>query len=500
MGEILIIDDELAGLQDALDSALDHHALRFAASGRDGLALLDANSDISCVLLDLRMPADLGARSRREGLAVLREIKRRRPELPVIMLTALPEAESAGRALELGAFHYLTKPLDVPKLRAVVSAAIANHELRVRLEALEEAVRERDRAESAPPLRRQEASFGSLVGGSAAMRRVYDHIERIAPRDIAVLILGESGTGKELVAREIHQRSPRAKGPFVPVNCAAIPAELLESALFGHRKGAFTGAVADRVGDFLQADGGTLFLDEIGDMPANLQAKLLRVLQDQLVRPVGDTDYRQVDVRVISATNRDIDALASAGAFRSDLFYRLNVFRIRLPRLAERVEDIGPLADHLLRKHRERLKAGASAIGADALLLLKSHSWPGNVRELEHTIEAALAVADGVELTAEDVGQVLTPQDDSKGPRYSSDTLWQDVMAKRTPRSLVEFRNRHGEDALNDMMGRALSAADDVRGAAEMLGFLDGDSEERSYNNFRKWMSRLGVSKRDGAA
>jgi len=498
MGEILVIDDELAGLRDALESALDRHRLHFAESGRAGLALIEKNSNINCVLLDLRMPADMGTHSRQEGLAVLQEIKRRRPSLPVVMLTALPEAESAGRSLELGAFHYLNKPLDVPKLRAIVSAAIANHELLMRLHVLEKAIHERDQAESSSAPSQAGPVFGSLIGASPAMRRVFDNINRIAPRDISVLILGDSGTGKELVAREIHSRSARASGPFVPVNCASIPRELLESSLFGHKRGAFTGAVADRIGDFVQADGGTIFLDEIGDMPVELQAKLLRALQDQRVRPVGAQDFRQVDVRVISATNRDIDALVASGDFRSDLFYRLNVFRIRIPSLAERAADVPLLAEHFLEKHRARMKSSVQRISEPARELLLSHSWPGNVRELEHVIEAALAMADGAELLPDHVKPMLVPPHKAESARHSLETLWQDVLARRTPRSLVAFRNLYGEASLKEMMRRALDTAGDIRSAAALLGFLEVESDRRAYNNFRKWLSRLGVRRRNG--
>ena len=493
MGRILVIDDEVAGLREALAGALDHHALFYAESGRKGLDFLADHADVDCVLLDIRMPAELGTQPRREGLAVLGEIKRRRPNLPVVMLTALPEAESAAEALEGGAFHYLTKPLDVPALRAIVSAAIADYELRSRLAVLEGAIRARDRADSLETTQAGGPRFGRLVGVSRPMQRVFDKIARVAPRNLPVLILGASGTGKELVAHEIHDRSDRAAGPFVPVNSASIPRELLESTLFGHKKGAFTGAVSDRIGDFVQADGGTLFLDEIADMPLELQAKLLRALQDQRVRPVGAQDYRQVDVRIISATNADIDALVEQGAFRTDLFYRLNVFRIHLPRLAERKEDIPSLSRHFIRKHRKELRTLVQHISPDALQELAAQPWPGNARELEHMIQAAAALCDRPVLTAEHVKAVLTPSPESATPADAANALWRDALAGRTPKSLVDFRNTHGEQALRNVMRHALDITGNARSAARLLGFLPDESTERAYNNFRKWLSRLGV-------
>jgi two-component system NtrC family response regulator len=306
------------------------------------------------------------------------------PELPVIMLTAFGTIDSAVEAMRLGAFDYLTKPFSRDQLRASVRKALEVAELRSENRQLRQVVSER-------------FSFASMIAGSRAMRAVSDTASRVAQTDTTVLLVGESGTGKELLARAIHFNSGRARGAFVTVNCAAIPEQLLESELFGHRRGSFTGAVADKRGKFEMAHGGTVFLDEIGDLAPLLQVKLLRVLQEREIDKVGETRPIKVDVRVLAATNRDLEKMIAGGTFREDLYYRLAVVSIRMPPLRERVDDIPLLVDAFLEKHAQRLGHARPAIQKDVYSAFNLYSWPGNIRELENVVERALVLdKDGV--------------------------------------------------------------------------------------------------------
>ncbi len=483
MAKLLVIDDKAQEFRKSLDLALDDYVVRYAADAEEGLAAVREDEEIACVLLDIKMPARLGRVEDEEGLVALREIRKARPNLPVLMLTASGEAHDMIRAIRMGAYHYLIKPPDTDHLRTLVEAAIANEQLKEKVSALEETIRVRDQMESVPG---QSHRIGRLIGSSAAMRMVFGRIQKLADADVSVLILGESGTGKELVAREIHGRGLRAEGPFVAVNCANLTGTLLESELFGHPKGAFTGAEGEREGAFRAADGGTVFLDEISEMSDQLQSKLLRVLQERRVKPLGADREELVDVRILAATNEDIDRLVEEGKFREDLFYRLNVVRVVLPPLRERREDIPMLAEHFL----ERYDTGARHfLSQEALKGLKQRPWPGNVRELEHAVERALVLADGPELTPDDFerGQRL-----SAGETEVYDRLWEAVHRGDTPGDINRFAELYGKLALAEMMKRAGQAASTDREAGRLLGFIpEDDPGDRAYNNYRSWKRRV---------
>jgi two-component system response regulator AtoC len=330
---------------------------------------------VALVLTDLRMP-------RMDGLAFMRELRALDREVPVIVLTAYGTVESAVEAMKLGAVDYLAKPFDVDALELLVRRSLELTRYRTESRYLRERV---DRP----------TGFEELVGDSLPMRTVFELIRKVAPARSAVLVTGETGTGKELVARAIHRCSPRSDQLFVPLNCTAIPADLLESELFGHVRGAFSGAHADREGRFQAADGGTLFLDEIGDMEVRLQAKLLRVIQEGVIEPVGSNRRIPVDVRIVSSTNRDLATQIREGRFREDLFYRLNVFQIELPPLRDRRVDIPALASAFLAEFGRELGKGALALAEGAARPLQAYSWRGNVRELRNIMERAAVLAEG---------------------------------------------------------------------------------------------------------
>jgi two-component system response regulator AtoC len=331
--------------------------------------------EIDLVISDLRMPGG-------SGMDLLETMQRLDLDAPLILLTAFGTVEGAVQAMQRGAFDYLQKPFDAEEMKLRVSRALAARRHRVENAFLRE---ERDQAHG----------FDELIGVSAKLRDVGELVRRVAPTDTSVLVTGETGTGKELVARAIHRRSPRHDRLLVPVNLAAVPLELLESELFGHARGAFTGAVSEREGKLELADGGTLFLDEVGDAPLALQPKLLRVLQDGAVERVGSNRRRQVDVRLVSATNRDLQESIAAGQFRSDLYYRIRVVQIAMPPLRERREDIRYLAAHFLRRFARGPASDVPGITEGALQLLEDYPWPGNVRELENVIERAVVLSGG---------------------------------------------------------------------------------------------------------
>jgi DNA-binding NtrC family response regulator len=380
MPTLLVVDDEPNVLY-SLEKALGHGDLEVltASTGRQGVELARRRRP-DAVLLDVRL-TDM------TGLEAFDHIRAADPRLPVILVTAYSTTETAIEAMKRGAFDYLLKPVDFRQLRDVVARAVELNRL-ARVPAVF--------GDPGGP----DAGADRIVGRSPAMQEVYKVIGRVAPQDVTVLVLGESGTGKELVARALYQHSKRADLPFLAINCAAIPEALLESELFGHEKGAFTGADRRRVGKFEQADGGTLFLDEIGDMTPATQAKVLRLLQEQRFERVGGNETVQVDVRLIAATNHDLDAEAAAGRFRADLLYRLNGFTVRLPPLRERPGDVPLLVDHLIRAANPDLGRRVRAASPEALRLLEAYHWPGNVRELQSAVRYALVHA---------AGDVLTP-------------------------------------------------------------------------------------------
>src|SRR3954463_3632236 len=384
--QLLVVDDDSA-MRDFLSESLVDEGYRVdvAAGGRSGVDRVRAGG-IDLVVTDVKMP-DM------DGLDMLAEI--RAPsgtDNPphVVVITAFGSIETAKRALKLGAHDYITKPFEIDDLLVAVEKALDERTLRPEVARL--------RQEVARPYR-----FENIIGKSAPMQDVFALIRRLSGSSANVLITGESGTGKELVARALHFNSPRAKKQFVPVNCAAIPDTLLESELFGYKRGAFTDARTDRPGQFLEADGGTIFLDEIGDLPPPLQAKLLRVLQEKEVRPLGAARSEKVDVRVLSATNRDLAQRMAEGAFREDLFYRLNVIEVMLPPLRDRAEDVLPLSAHFLTEAAGRSAKRIMAFTQAALKILLAYPWPGNVRELENVVERAVALAEGEQLGPDDL-------------------------------------------------------------------------------------------------
>ena len=396
MARLLVVDDEQS-MRVMLEARLAKagHAVELAADV-PALERVLESGEFDVVITDLRMRTGV------DGLNVVRKVKAAQGEAEVILMTAFGSDDVRRQALELGAYGYVEKsPTLASELIALVKAAVAKREL---------ARRGRILAEDNELLREQLSArgrFESMVARSAAMHQVFEVVEKVAAARTTVLITGESGVGKELVARAVHARSPRAQAPFVPVNCGAIPEGLIESELFGHAKGAFTGAQAAKQGLFQAAQDGTLFLDEIGELPISLQVKLLRAIQERRIRPVGEANDLDVDVRLVAATNRDLAAAVQAGKFREDLYYRLNVVQIRVPPLRERREDILPLADHFLRRFAAEHGRPLPRLSADAKRRLSEYWFPGNVRELENLIERAVALSNGDEVTVDALPAVL---------------------------------------------------------------------------------------------
>ena len=373
MAHILVVDDERSTL-DALSTILrrEGHVVLTAASAQEALAQLE-DDELDLLLSDVRMP-------KMDGLALLRDIKTHHTQMVVIMMSGHQDVTAAVDAMKAGAFDYMVKPFGREEVVRTIQKALAHRSLLVENLALKRQVR-------------YQGARAQVIGSSPAWRKVGEMVEQIAPSRATVLITGESGTGKELIAGLIHQLSTRADRPFVTLNAAALPATLLEAELFGHEKGAFTGAQQRKAGRFELADGGTLFLDEIGDMPPEVQVKILRVLQDGTFERLGSTRTLQVDVRVVAATNKDLMQEVEAGRFRLDLYYRLNVISLRLPSLRERREDIPLLVAHFLRKYAVQNNKEVSGIQQQALQFLQLADWPGNVRELENVIERAVVLA-----------------------------------------------------------------------------------------------------------
>ncbi len=396
MARILVVDDEHS-MRVMLEARLVKagHAVELA-SDMPAVDRALAASEFDTVITDLRM------KSGRDGLDVVRKAKSAQAEAEVILMTAFGSDDVRRQALELGAYGYVEKsPTLAAELIALVKAAVQKREL---------ALRGRKLAQDNELLREQLSArgrFDSMVARSGVMHRVFEVVEKVAGARTTVLITGESGVGKELVARAVHAHSPRASGPFVPVNCGAIPEGLIESELFGHAKGAFTGAQGAKQGLFHAAQDGTLFLDEIGELPLSLQVKLLRAIQERRIRPVGDNGDVEVDVRLVAATNRDLASDVRAGRFREDLYYRLNVVEIRVPALRERREDVLPLADHFLRRFAAEHGRPVPRLSADAKRRLSEYWFPGNVRELENLIERAVTLSNGEEVTVDALPPVL---------------------------------------------------------------------------------------------
>jgi len=376
---ILIIDDDTS-LRRVLEYNLQEegYAVTAVASGEEGLRRLQSEH-YSLVITDMKMPGI-------DGMGVLKGVKELSPETLVIIITAFGTIDIAVEAMKSGAYDYITKPFNRDGLRLTVAKALQFSAIKAENSDLRHELADR-------------SDFRAIVGNSAEMAKIFQVIEKVAPTEATVLITGESGTGKELVARSIHAKSSRAKAPFIAVNCSAIPRDLLESELFGHIKGAFTGAVKDRPGKFELADSGTIFLDEIGELPLELQPKLLRTIQERVIEPVGGSEQKKLDVRIVAATNLDIGKALSDGSFREDLYYRLAVIPLQLPPLRERKEDIPLLVRHFSIKH-----GGADVrFEKEAIAALTRYEWPGNVRELENMVERLLIMRSSNSLTQSDI-------------------------------------------------------------------------------------------------
>lgn len=395
--KILVADDEQS-MREFLDIMLkkEGYKVTLASNGEEVIHLIE-NDLFDLVLLDIRMP-------KLDGITALKRIKAISPETIVIMITAYASADTAIKAMKEGAYDYITKPFKVDEIKLIVKNALEKISLQKENLLLKQVVKDR-------------YHFGNIIGQSSKMLALYELLEKVAPTKTNILITGESGTGKELVAKAIHYNSPRKEKPFVTLNCGAIPETLIESELFGHVKGAFTDAIATKKGLFEVADEGTIFLDEISELPLLMQVKLLRVLQDKEFKRVGGTEDIRVDVRIISATNKDLELAVKEKRFREDLFYRLNVIQIKLPPLRERKEDIPLLASHFLKKYSEELNKKISTITPEALQILLNYEYPGNVRELQNIIERAVALESHTELTTHHLHSYLSePPFLKKGP------------------------------------------------------------------------------------
>lgn len=380
---VLVVDDE-EGIRDLLDDALTGWGYQVSTAGGGGEALgLVTRQVFAVALVDLFLPE-------MDGLELLRELKRHDQAVDVVMMTGHATVGTAIEALKAGAYDYLEKPLSLDELQTLMGRLVEHRFLHREVTSLRTRLGE-------------QLAVRDLVGVSPQLEELRALVAKVAATESPVLIEGESGTGKELVAARIHRLSPRAHGPFIPVNCGAIPADLLESEFFGHVRGAFTGATAEAVGLFRSAHGGTIFLDEITELPPALQVKLLRVLQEKEVRPVGATATHAVDVRVVAATNRQVESAVQDGSFRQDLFYRLNVVRLVIPSLRERPADIPPLVTHFLRQYNQRFGREVKGIAPEALAALMAYDFPGNVRELENLVERAYALGARAEITLADL-------------------------------------------------------------------------------------------------
>ncbi len=433
MTRILVVDDELS-MREFLKILLEKegYAVSVAEDAAAALAIA-AQEEIHLVITDIRMPG-------MTGLELLAELKHRTPELPVIMITAFASPDDAVMAMKNGAFDYITKPFNVDEIKGVARAAT-------------------NRKQAAPV--ETGADFPGIIGSSAEMVRIFDLIKRIAPTPANVLIYGESGTGKELVAQAIHNHSRVTANAFVPITCSAIPESLLESELFGHVKGSFTGAIADKAGLFQQADSGTAFLDEIGELTPIIQTKLLRVLQEREFMPVGSTKTRQVNVRIIAATNRNLEDEIMAGRFREDLYYRLAVVPIRVPPLRERKGDVPLLVDHFLRKYSKLLGKEVQTISSYGLEVLMDYDFPGNVRELENISERGVALESSNIILPESL--ILSRKNKSTTVREALFVAAEDeeeLFDRGMDNILVELETKMLRHALEKAGGSKMQAAD----------------------------------------
>ena len=452
---ILVVDDELS-MRQFLEILLrkEGYDVHTADGGEAAMSLLDSVI-FDLVVTDVKMP-------KIDGIKVLEHSKKLNPDAIVIMITAYASMESAIAAMNIGAYDYITKPFQVDEIRHIIRNAL-----------------EKKRLVSENILMRKELKsrykFDNIIGSSKKMLEIFDLIQRVATGKTSVLISGESGTGKELVARSIHFNSPRKDGPMVTVNCGAIPENLLESELFGHKKGSFTGAISNKIGLFLAADGGTILLDEISELPLNLQVKLLRVLQEKLLRPVGEIKDIPVDVRIISATNKSLEQEVARGNFREDLFYRLNVVNIHIPPLRERPEDIPVLAQHFLEKYSKELEKDVVKISEEAMSILEGFYFPGNIRELENIIERCVALEKTTVILSETLPEHM----------FVSPVIKQNPFEIEIPPDGINLEKIMGEIE-RDLLIKSLDKVGGIRKkAAELLNI--------SFRSFRYRLDKYGI-------
>jgi DNA-binding NtrC family response regulator len=434
---ILIVDDDEVSCQlfaETLES--DGFFVDQVTSGDAALARLEADS-YDLLLIDVRMPGT-------SGLEVTRIAHNKFPALPIVVMTAFGSIDTAVEAIHEGAFDFISKPMNLAEIKSILARALAQRSLQRRAE------KQASQDDEYP------SDLGKIIGKSAAMVEVYKTVARVASTKSTVLILGESGTGKELIARAIHEHSPRASQPFVAVDCGAITETLLETELFGHVRGSFTGAVADKKGVFEEAQGGTCFLDEVGGISLNMQARLLRVVQEHEIRRVGGKDWLPVDVRVVAATNQDLPQAVAEGQFRQDLYYRLDVVSIRLPPLRERRDDIPLLARHFLSYYSNQTGKSVSAISDNAMELLSNYRWPGNIRELEHAIEQAVALSYQPVLLPEDLPREVREQTTHQ---FSSKSVAPSEFNFPDQPSLEEMKKRYVHHVLQLTNGNVSATA-----------------------------------------
>jgi two-component system response regulator AtoC len=443
-GRVLVVDDEknITTVIQAMLERAGFAPLVFNDSSEAIEALeTPENGEIEAIVTDLYMPGP-------SGMDILRHCQKFHPELPVVITTAYGTVEAAVSALKQGAFDFITKPFDQTELLNVVKKAVATYQ--ERLKEPNSVIREQVTA----------PAISSIIGSSALMQEVFKVIHKIAASPSTVLISGESGTGKELVAFEIHRNSDRQDKPFIKINCAAIPSTLIESELFGHEKGAFTGAVSTKPGRFELAHNGTLFLDEVAEMPLEMQVKLLRVLQEQELERVGGVSSIKIDVRIITATNKNLEQEVKSGRFREDLFYRLNVVPIVLPALRERKDDIDLLVTFFIAQFNEKLKKSVTAVSPEAMSILRNYSWPGNIRQLENALERMILMADGSELRARDIPEEI-----------SGISMVAGAAPVPEPSGLKEIVKKQTQTLERDLIEHALEeTAGNVTRAAEKLG------------------------------
>lgn len=443
---ILVADDE-PNLRRVLAAILSRegYEVRQAVDGAEALEKID--DSVHVVITDLKMP-------RVDGMEVLRTVSARFPAIPVIMITAFGSVDNAVAAVKSGAFDYIEKPFEQEQIRLIV----------------EKAIRQGNANLSEPSVAPEDEAVGrhGLVGNSVKMQAVFEVIDKVANTPSTVLVTGESGTGKELVAKALHENSSRAKKPFIKINCAAIPKNLMESELFGYEKGAFTGATSSKPGRFELADQGTLFLDEIGEIPVEMQVKLLRAIQEQEFERVGGIKTIKVDVRLITATNRDLEREVASGAFREDLYYRLNVVPLGIPPLRDRREDIPLLVEHIIEKFRTRLNKDVEGIDADALAALCEHHWPGNIRELENVLERTILFGNSMRIELADLPAELHGRQEDAAPQCLSRTLSEPLEAGKT--SLKEAVRAETSRVERELIAQALNeTAGNVTQAAKLL-------------------------------